>query len=164
MERPLKTLLARLAAAFVLASGINAASAADTEVGALTIHQPWTRATPAGAPAGGAYLTITNSGSTADRLMAGSSPVAGVVQIHEMAMVDNTMTMRELPDGLTIPAGETAVLKPGGFHVMLMELSAPLVEGTMVPVTLVFENAGSVTLDFPVAALGAKEPPDAGAR
>lgn len=97
-------------------------------------------------------MTISNTTSHDDRLVGASSAVAGVVQIHEMVMEGDVMRMRELPHGLPIPAGQAVALKPGGYHVMLMDLKAPLVEGTTVDVALTFETAGTVTV--PLAVLG----------
>ncbi|QQA44261.1 DUF1775 domain-containing protein [Pelagovum pacificum] len=131
-------------------------ASADVTIGELTLSGAFTRASLPNQPVGGGYVTITNPGDTDDTLIAGSAPFAGRVEIHEMAMEGDVMRMRELADGLPIPAGETVVLEPGGYHVMFMELGAPLVEGENHEVTLEFENAGEVTLTFPVAARNAE--------
>ena len=133
-------------------------AAADYKVGALEIDRPWARATAPTAPAGGGFLTIVNKGTTADRLVAARSPVAQTSQIHEMKMEGNVMRMRELDKGLEIPAGGTVTLAPGGFHVMLMGLKAPLQQGTKVPLTLVFEKVGSIDVELSVEATGATKP------
>jgi copper(I)-binding protein len=138
-----------------------ATTAAPVAVGSLEITSAYTRATLPNAPVGGGYLTITNNGTEADRLLSGSVDFAAELQVHEMALVDNVMKMRQLGDGLDIPAGQSVELKPGGFHLMFMKLNTPLVEGTSVPVTLTFEKAGTVTLDFLVAAPAAKSAPAA---
>jgi len=132
--------------------------AADTTIGDLTITGAFTRATLPNAPVGGAYLTITNGGTADDRLVSASTPAAGVTQIHEMKMDGDVMKMNELPDGLVIPAGQSVALEPGGYHLMLMQLTGPLVEGTTVPVTLTFEKAGSVEVEVEVGGIAAKEP------
>ena len=132
--------------------------AADYRVGSLEIDRPWARATAPTAPAGGGFLTIVNKGTTTDRLVAARSPVAQTSQIHEMKMEGNVMRMRELDKGLEIPAGGTVTLAPGGIHVMLMGLKAPLQQGTRVPVTLVFEKAGSIDIELGVESLGATQP------
>ncbi len=119
-------------------------------LGDLSISMPTARATLPNAPVGGGFVTITNSGAADDRLVAASSSVAGHVEIHEMAMVNDIMKMRELEDGLAIPAGETVVLMPGGYHLMFMELKQPLVEGEDFAVTLVFENAGEIEVTMAV--------------
>ena len=118
--------------------------------GDLSITAPFTRATLPNAPVGGGFLSIQNSGAEADRLVSASSPAAAVVQIHEMSMAGDVMKMRELGDGLDIPAGETVTLAPGGLHLMFMSLNQAFVEGQSVPVTLVFEKAGPVELELPV--------------
>lgn len=149
---------AAMAALTLVALVATAASAAE-RVGDLVIDTPWTRATPPAANVAAGYLTITNTGATADRLIGGSAPFAGRVEIHEMAMDDGVMRMRELDRGLAVPPGETVNLEPGGFHVMFMELGEPLAAGTTVRATLRFEQAGAVDLAFPVAPLGATAPP-----
>lgn len=141
--------------ALVLAS---AAFAHDYKVGALEIGHPWARATPSSAPAGGGFLTITNTGSAPDRLVSARSPAAEIVQVHEMKMDGAIMRMREVEKGLEIPAGKSVTLAPGGLHLMMMGLKAPLKQGTEVPVTLVFEKAGAVEVQLSVEGLGATQP------
>jgi periplasmic copper chaperone A len=141
----------------VLALGLLAtpAWAHDYKLGALQIGHPWARATAPTAPAGGGFLTITNTGTTPDRLVSAKSPTANMVQIHEMKMEGNVMRMRELEKGLEIPPGGTVTLAPGGFHLMMMGLKAPLKQGEKVPVTLTFEKAGSIDVELDVEAMGA---------
>jgi periplasmic copper chaperone A len=122
----------------------------DTKAGELTIGNAFARATLPGAKVGGAYVTIANTGSEADRLLGGSTAVASHVEVHEMKMDGNIMQMRKLKEGLAIPAGETVQLAPGGLHLMLMGLKQPLKEGEMLPVTLEFEKSGKVELEFMV--------------
>ena len=133
-------------------------SAQQVKSGDLVLDQAWTRATPGGAKVGGGYLTIDNKGATADKLIGGSSPVAGKVEVHEMAMNNGVMTMRQLKDGLPIAAGKSVKLAPGGYHIMLMELKAPLKKGDKIPVTLKFEKAGDVKLTLDVQDIGATSP------
>ena len=135
------------------------AAAHDYTLGSLKIGNPWARATPPTAPSGGGVLTVTNTGAAADRLVSATSPAAGQVQIHEMKMDGTIMRMRELENGLEIPPGATVALAPGGLHLMMMGLKAPLKEATRVPVTLVFEKAGKIDVELSVMALGAS--PDA---
>lgn len=130
------------------------AAAGAVKAGNLTIEAPWLRATPGGAKVGGGYLTVTNAGSVADRLVGGRFPGAARVEVHEMALKDGVMTMRPMA-GLEIPAGGTVKLAPGGYHLMLMELAAPLVADTTVAGTLVFEKAGEVPVTFAVRPIGA---------
>jgi copper(I)-binding protein len=128
------------------------AAAHDYRVGDLQIMHPWSRATPPSARVGAGYLSIVNGGSAADRLVSASSPVAGRVEIHEMRLQDGVMRMRERAGGLALPAGETVALRPGGYHVMLMDLRAPLAQGTRVPLRLVFERAGAVEVELQIEA------------
>jgi len=144
-------------AALVLAA--TSAPAAEYELNDLVLDTPWVRATPPAAEVAGGYVTITNTGDEPARLVGGEAEFAGRVEIHEMAMRDGVMRMRALADGLTIPAGETVALEPGGYHLMLMELTAPLAAGETVRATLRFEPAGAIELPFAVAPLGASRPP-----
>ena len=112
--------------------------------GDLEITRLYTRATLPNQPAGGGFLTVTNSGAEGDRLIAAASDISGRVEIHEMTMDGDVMRMRELADGLPIPAGETVELKPGGYHIMFMDLDRPFVEGEAIDVLLTFEKAGDV--------------------
>ncbi|MEC7761703.1 MAG: copper chaperone PCu(A)C [Pseudomonadota bacterium] len=120
--------------------------------GDLTLEGAFSRATLPIAPVAGGFMTITNTGDTDDRLIGAASEVADRMEIHEMAMDGDVMRMRELADGLAIPAGETVELKPGGYHLMFMDLSEPLVEGETVEVTLTFENAGEVVFPLSIGA------------
>lgn len=134
--------------------GMNHAAAGDVvTAGNLEIGSAWARAMLAGQKAAGAYLTVTNKGAEADRLVGGASPKAGKVEIHTMEVVNDVMTMRPVEGGLEIPAGGTVELKPGSFHVMFMDVAAPFAEGDTVPVTLKFEKAGEVELSLPVRAM-----------
>ncbi|QFG35060.1 hypothetical protein BDE18_3615 [Paracoccus pantotrophus] len=126
-----------------------AAAGGPVVLGDLALSGGFSRATPPGAPVAGGFLTIANGGDE-DRLVAAHADFAGRTEIHEMAMEGEVMRMRELPDGLAIPAGATVELKPGGYHLMFMELKQPLVEGETVNVTLSFEKAGEVSLPLAV--------------
>ncbi len=129
------------------------ASATSFEVGDLSIAHPWTRQTAPGQSNGGGFMTITNSGKIADRLIGGSSPAAGKVEIHTMTMDGGVMRMRPVKDGLAVPAGGKLALKPGGYHVMLIGLKAPLERGKLVPLTLKFEKAGTTTINLKVESI-----------
>lgn len=124
------------------------------KLGSLIISQPWSRATPKGASIGGAYLKITNNGNTSDRLVGGASPIAGRFEIHEMSMDNGVMKMRPLKDGLEIKPGETVELKPGSYHIMLLDLKQPIEKGKAVKGTLTFEKAGSVDVEYNVVGVG----------
>ena len=125
----------------------------------LTIEQPWSRATPAGAKVGGGYLRVTNAGKEADRLVGGTFPLAGKVELHEMSMADNVMRMKQVPDGLEIKPGETVELKPGGYHLMFMDLRDGLKDGQSIKGTLVFEKAGSVEVEYVVRSMSGEGGP-----
>jgi hypothetical protein len=99
-------------------------------------------------------MTIENKGKDADRLLSAASPAAGIVEIHEMKMDGGMMQMREVT-GLDLKPGAAVELKPGGYHVMLMDLKAPLKQGESVPVTLKFEKAGSIEVKAAIEAMGA---------
>ncbi|KAB2919800.1 MAG: copper chaperone PCu(A)C [Hyphomicrobiaceae bacterium] len=131
-------------------------AAKSYKIGSLVIEAPWARATPGGAKVAGGYLKITNTGQTADRLVGGSLAVAATVEVHEMAMSDNVMKMRRLHQGLEIKPGQTVELKPGGYHLMFMELREGLKQGQTVKGTLVFEKAGTVEVEYRVAPIGAQ--------
>jgi copper(I)-binding protein len=150
--------LRRLALAALVAILALPAFALDYKLGAIEIGQPWTRATPPTAESGGGYLVLKNTGATPDRLIAVKSPAADKVEIHEMKMDGNIMRMREVEKGIEIPPGATVELKPGGFHVMFMGLRAPFAKDAKVPLTLVFEKAGSIDVDLMVQAMGAQPP------
>ena len=141
--------------AALLAFAALPAQAADVMVGKLKIVAPWARATPKGAQVGGAYLTVTNTGGTPDRLIGGASAVAKEVQVHEMTMVNGVMKMRPVAGGLEIKPGQTVTLKPGGYHLMFVGLKRPLKKGEHFKVTLQFAKAGKVAVDFTTEGLGA---------
>lgn len=122
----------------------------------LTLTGAFARATLPNQPVGGGFLQISNHGEQDDRLVSVTSSIAGRSEIHEMAMQGDMMKMRELADGLVIPAGETVVLAPGGFHLMFMDLAGPLVEGERFDATLEFEHAGAMRLSFIIQGRGAK--------
>lgn len=124
--------------------------------GELQISQAWTRAMLPGAKVAAGFVTITNSGRAAERLVSASSPIAAKVELHSMAVVDGVMTMRPIVGGVSVPAGGTVELKPGGDHLMLMGVSTPLKEGDRVPVTLVFENGEEASVELMVMPAGAK--------
>jgi uncharacterized protein YcnI/copper(I)-binding protein len=130
--------------------GAHGAAEAVT-AGDLTITGAWARAMLPGQPAGGGYMTITNKGQTADRLVSASSPSAGKVEIHNMEVVDNVMVMRPV-QGLEIPAGGTVELKSGGLHMMFTAVKELFKEGGSVPITLEFEKAGKVEVTLPIQA------------
>jgi copper(I)-binding protein len=148
--------LAGLCLSLGLLSG--AAVAHEFKAGTLTIGHPWARATPPGAKVGGGFMSITNNGTTPDRLVSAESAVAEVVEIHNMALENGVMKMQPLPNGLEIAPGATVTFAPGGYHMMFMNLKQPLKQNTKVKGTLVFEKAGRVAVEFQVDSIAAKAP------
>ena len=134
----------------------QSASAGDVTIGDLVISKPWTRVTPPGANVAGGFVSITNKGKSADRLLGGTAEIAGRLEIHEMTMDAGVMKMHEVAGGLEIKPGETVELKPGSYHVMLMDLKSSPVAGTPVNGTLKFEKSGEAKIAYDVAPLGAK--------
>lgn len=130
-------------------------------VGQIAIGHPWTRETAATQSVGGGFLTIRNNGKMADRLVSASSPSAAEVQIHTMSMDGGVMKMRQLKDGIAIPAGASIDLKPGGQHIMFIGLKKPFKQGTKIPATLKFARAGSVQVSFVVQPVGSTSPMEA---
>jgi len=146
-----------LVASIVAVSALSgsAASAADYKAGSLEIDNPWSRAVPKGAKVAAGYMKIKNTGAEPDRLLGGSSPVAGGFMVHEMSMDNGVMKMRPLPSGLEIKPGDTVELKPSSFHIMMTDLKQPIQRGKPFKATLKFEKAGDVDVDFAVEAAGA---------
>ena len=130
----------------------------------VSVADPWVRATVPQQQATGAFMRLTAERDV--RLVSVSSPVAGVVEIHEMAMDGDVMKMRALPGGLPLKAGTPVELKPGGYHVMLLDLKQAVKAGDQVPLTLTLQGADGQTstqqLNAPVRALGAGQPAAAG--
>jgi copper(I)-binding protein len=151
-----RTLLSTLVFALTLSAAVPAL-ADEFKAGDVTIDNAWSRATPKGADSGVAYFAIHNNGATPDRLTGGSAEI-GAVEIHEMKSEDGVMKMRELKDGLNVPAHATIRFTPGGYHLMFTHLTKPLNKGDSLSATLTFEHAGPVTVTFPVEALGAAGP------
>ena len=153
-------IMSRFAAALLLigAASVTPGLAEDFKVGDLQIAHPWSRATPGGAKVAAGYLVITNTGTTADTLVGGTTTVAGKVEVHEMSMKDNVMTMRPVSGGLVIAPGQSVTLAPGGYHLMFFDLKSPLKEGGRLAATLEFAKAGKVDLTFDVQGIGASSP------
>ena len=143
---------ALIAAAMALAA--PAVSAQEYKAGAIEIGHPWARATPRGASVAAGYLKLTNTGTTPDRLIGMSVAVSDRVEVHEMATVEGVMKMRPVKDGLEIEPGQSVELKPGGLHLMMLDLKQQLQQGQRVKGTLVFEKAGKVDIEFAVEGIG----------
>ena len=145
--------------AAVLALAAPLAHAADTKAGSLVISDPWSRETAPRAKTGAGYVVISNTGKAADRLLGGSTPAAGRLEVHSATTENGVMRMRPQKDGVDIPAGGKLELKPGGYHIMFIDLKAPLKAGETVPVTLEFAKAGKVNVSFDVQSLRGKTAP-----
>ncbi len=116
----------------------------------IAILDPYARASRPGAPTAAIFMSIRNTGASADRLLSARSPAAAIVQIHAHVEVGGIMKMREIEAGIPLPAGATHALSRGGDHVMLMGVTQELADGETVPLTLVFEIAGEVVIEVPV--------------
>ncbi|MEZ5439982.1 MAG: copper chaperone PCu(A)C [Lysobacterales bacterium] len=134
-----------------------ALGAASLPLEAMEIEQAWARATPPGATLSAAFLTIRDDLGGGDRLLGATTPAAGRVELHESIMDGEMMRMRPLPDGIEIPAGGEVSLAPGGMHLMLLDLPAPLLAGESVPLTLQFDQAGAQTVELTIRAPGEGE-------
>jgi copper(I)-binding protein len=136
--------------------------AAESKPGDISIEAPWSRATPGGAKVAAGYLTIKNAGASSDRLVSATADIAETTEIHQMSMTGGMMKMRQVTDGVGVPAGGTVALAPNAYHLMFLGLKKPLKEGETFSGTLTFEKAGSVAVSFAVRGVGAAAP-DAGA-
>ena len=135
-----------------------AARAAGTAQESITITAPWTRATPPGARAASGYMTLTNTGAHSDTLLQVNTPAASMTHIHQMSMQGGVMVMRPIDGNMTLEPGQTITLQPGALHIMMVNLTRPLVEGEMITLTLEFEKAGTLLVELPVLAIGATGP------
>ena len=122
----------------------------SAQAGDLVFAHPTIREAIPGAPVAAGYISITNNSDSADRLVAAETSFAGMTQIHEMSVTDGIMRMRQLKKGLEIPAGATVLLKSGGYHIMFMRLKESPKAGEVRKVTLTFEKAGTMEMDFTV--------------
>jgi copper(I)-binding protein len=124
----------------------------------VRIEMPWARATAPGAKVAGGYMVIRNAGAAGDKLVSASSPVAAKVELHVHINDNGVMKMREVP-GYDVPAKGSFELKPGGAHLMFMDIKRPFKEGEKLPVKLTFEKAGEVSAEFQVGAMGGSAAP-----
>ena len=158
---PMPILLRLVALLAAIVSPLSAA-AQDFTIGAIRVAQVWSPQPPEGSRVAGAYLTITNTGKEPDTLVGGTAAVAGRVEVHEMALDKGVMRMRELKPGLVVKPGETVVLKPGSFHLMLMDIKDRPPAGQTFAGTLVFEKAGTLSITYKVEPFGTRVPGDGG--
>ena len=120
----------------------------------LQISRPWARTASADALEGAGFFTLANPGDENDRLLGATSPKAGKVEIHAIKVVGPGTRMRQLEEGLRVPRLTTLVLKPRGYHLLMLDLSAPWPVGSKVPVSLRFEKAGTIEIELVVEAPG----------
>ena len=148
----MKNLLHTTALVSTLAAAL-ASAPAWAQSAAVQVEGAWARASVQGQKGTGAFMRLTAKDGA--RLVRAESPAAGVAEVHEMKMDGDVMKMRALP-ALDLPAGKTVELKPGSYHIMLLDLKAPLAKGSAVPLTLVFQDAqgteSRLDLSLPVAA------------
>lgn len=137
-------------ALLIRAADTAPAAAPPVKVGSLTIEGAWSREPQPGSRVSGGFVKITNTGTMPDRLIEGTVAFAKRVELHEMAVVDGVMRMRELARGIEIAPGASVELKPGGLHLMFMEITERPRAGEPVTATLVFEKAGKVEVTFTV--------------
>ncbi len=142
-----------LAVMFAVAGIAVAVAQAPT----IEVINAWARATPGGAITAALYMTLINKGTANDRLVSVSTPVAGVAQLHTTTTENGVMGMRPLA-ALDVKPGAPTVLKPGGYHVMLMDLKGPLVVGQSFAVSVTFEKAGRIDVTAVVEKAGAMSP------
>lgn len=136
------------------ASASTPVLAQEFKAGDIVVEKPWARATPKGAEVASGYATIQNRGGAPDRLTGGTADFAAV-EIHQMKSENGVSQMRELKDGLDIPAHGSVGLSPGGYHLMFTHLTHPLTKGESVKATLNFEHAGPIEVEFSVMGIGA---------
>jgi periplasmic copper chaperone A len=138
----------------ILAAALMTAAPASAQP--IEVQNAWARATAAGAKAAGIFVTITDKGGP-DRLVGASTPVAAMAEVHETINDNGVMRMRPIP-ALPLQPGQAVVLKPGGYHIMLMGMKQQLKDGETFPLTLNFEKAGAITTTVHVAKAGAMGP------
>ncbi|MBT6095162.1 MAG: copper chaperone PCu(A)C [Rhodospirillaceae bacterium] len=146
-------LFAGLLSLFILPFNGAIADSHGMMVGKLEITGAWARATPPSAKNGGAFLTVSNHGATADKLISASTDAAKKTELHNHINDNGVMRMRQVPH-IDVPMHGQAVLKPGSYHVMMMGVKAPLVDGSSIMVKLTFEKAGDVMVHMPVKKAG----------
>lgn len=157
MQTQNKTLALIIALALPGFSQMQPAVAQDYKLGGITVTAPWARATPGGAQVAVAFLEIQAAPGVEDKLIGARTPAAGSVELHDHINDAGVMKMRRI-EGIPIKGAQSVVLKPGGLHAMLIDLKVPLKEGDKVTFTLIFEKAGDLQIDVPVAKIGAGGP------
>ena len=143
-----------LAFCCMLAACFAALGAHEYRADQLRIDHPFARATPPGARTGAVFFTVDNASKEADRLLRASTPIAAGIVLHQMALEDGVMKMRAVPS-VEVRAGGRLELKPNGYHLMLLDLKQPLKVGEKFPLTLAFEDVGTVLISVWVEEMGA---------
>jgi copper(I)-binding protein len=136
-------------AALALCTVTPAALAADA---AIHVTGAWSRPVPAGLPTGAVYLTVSNTGHDADRLIGAETPIAAHMTLHRSTMANGMMSMAPVPGGAEVPAGGVLKIEPGGYHFMLEGLKGSLQPGARFPATLTFAHAGQIRIEVQVRA------------
>ena len=149
MKKQLKTFLSILAASLLSGFLSAGAFAADLVVGDLQLSAPWVRASVPGQVNGAGYVKIDSRAAQNDRLVSATTSGVNRVELHTIINENGVAKMREVP-GIDVPAGASVQLMPGGFHIMFLGLQEPFKAGAVVPVTLKFEKAGEVKVDFEI--------------
>ncbi len=154
MKTPQRARRAILAAlpGFTFVSGLRLSGAA-AQSPQVTVSGAWSRATPPHATTGVVYMTLTSA--AADKLIGVSTPVARQAELHRSTDQGGMVRMRSVPGGLELPAGKAVSLKPGGYHIMLIGLKAPLQVGQSIPLRLTFTHAAPVDVEATVRPLSA---------
>ena len=150
-------LKAVLLAGMLMFSGLTGAAGQSP---AIEVQHAWARATPPGARTAVVYMTLVNQGAADDRLLAVTTPAAGKAELHSGSTAGGIMRMRPVEGGLAVMPGKPTELKPGGDHIMLVGLKAPLVAGQTVTLTLTFEKAGKVDATATIEKVGSMGPKD----
>ena len=150
-----------LATALLLALFVSGETHAQMSMNTITVEQAWARATPGGARTGAAYMTLMNSGASADRLLSATTPVADQIQFHKETEDNGVSRMREV-HSVEISPGGKVIFKPSEMHIMIIGLKQPLKEGQAFPVTLQFEKAGKIDVTVPIGKVGAMQHEDMG--
>jgi copper(I)-binding protein len=137
-----------LAAILIVALGLAACTAGSSGP-QISVEDAWARPVPAAGGNGAVFMRLVNAGDEADQLVGGESPVAGTVEVHKTTMEEGVMKMEHIP-GLEIPPKGEVLLKPGDYHVMLIDVGGSLVPGDTLPITLRFEKSGEMEMDVEV--------------
>jgi copper(I)-binding protein len=148
--------------AFAVLAGTANVLAAETggpwKLGDIVVEQAWARLVPGSARTGAVYLTVHNKSGQDDLLLAVDSPVAESTAVHETIVENDVARMEPLPAGVNLPSHGEVVMRPGGMHIMMTGVSSDIRVGSLMPVKMVFRDAGSLDFDVPVVPLGASDP------